>query len=392
MALKGRNLRVAGDVWVPWVLLKQEQGGTLQASGILIDFLDILAEKLNFTLDSERVLLLQEADMALGPFSITYVRSRVIDYSVPLYVDNFGIFLPRPRLERDLAGFTKPFAWEVWMVLLAMLVTSCLLVMLMKVAEDRWHLAPAVVDTKVTQAPSWDLSPILQADPLNLKPRTLRGRLLLGVWLLGALILGAAYEGVLTSLLASPRVPVPVNSLEDLIKYAHLPWSVEAGTALHQLLGDAKAGVYKKVTEGAFLISSLFEEKDNMKKKRFAILCDFFSMKQVMSDDYSLTGECNYYIAQEIITSTSMAFVFPKGSALVSQINKWLMMMRESGLVNRNLDELTSNATTCLVPPGKEFGVKTLVLSLDDFAGVFLLLATGDCDALHFNKTQPAVH
>ncbi|KAG7166137.1 putative Glutamate receptor-like 85 [Homarus americanus] len=55
----------------------------------------------------------KEVDMALGPFSITYIRSKVIDFSVPLYIDNFGIFLPRPRQERDLAGFTKPLALEV---------------------------------------------------------------------------------------------------------------------------------------------------------------------------------------------------------------------------------------------------------------------------------------
>lgn len=58
-------------------------------------------------------LSVQEVDMALGPFSITYKRSQIIDYSVPLYIDSFGIFLPRPRKERDLAGFVKPFAWQV---------------------------------------------------------------------------------------------------------------------------------------------------------------------------------------------------------------------------------------------------------------------------------------
>lgn len=55
----------------------------------------------------------QEVDMALGPFSVLYKRSQIIDYSEFLYMDSFGIFLPRPRRERDLSAFVKPLAWQV---------------------------------------------------------------------------------------------------------------------------------------------------------------------------------------------------------------------------------------------------------------------------------------
>lgn len=51
--------------------------------------------------------------MALGPFGVTWERAQVVDFSSTLYVDGFGIFLPRPRQERDLAGFTNPLAWQV---------------------------------------------------------------------------------------------------------------------------------------------------------------------------------------------------------------------------------------------------------------------------------------
>lgn len=51
--------------------------------------------------------------MALGPFSVSYDRSKVVDYSKHITMDNFGIFLPRPRLEKDLASFAKPLSWQV---------------------------------------------------------------------------------------------------------------------------------------------------------------------------------------------------------------------------------------------------------------------------------------
>ncbi|XP_071525467.1 probable glutamate receptor [Panulirus ornatus] len=397
MALNGTDLRVAAGVWVPWVVLKQDQQGFLTATGVLIDLVNILAAKLNFTytlveaIDGEWGRLLpngsttgmigmcqrQEVDMALGPFSITYVRSKIIDFSEPLYIDTVGIFLPRPRLERDLAGFTKPLAWKVWMVLLILLVVSMTLGALLNWLAFRWSLPNVgkAVGGHLFQ-PIWIWKALL-VEPIEVPPKSLTGRVLLGSWLVAAGILGAAYQGVLTSLLAVPRVSVPVDSLRDLVNYGRIPWAIEQGTSLHQLFGDAESGVHKQISDGSFLVTSLFEERERMKEERFAIICDFFSMKKIMSDDYSNTGMCNYYIAKEVIWSTAMAFAFPKGSRLPVHFNKWIVMMKECGLVSRDLQQLTANATACMVPPGKEGGVTTLVLSFADLAGIFLLLAAG---------------
>lgn len=51
--------------------------------------------------------------MALGPFSTSYDRAKVVDFSKDITRDSFGIFLPRPRLEKDLSSFTKPLSWQV---------------------------------------------------------------------------------------------------------------------------------------------------------------------------------------------------------------------------------------------------------------------------------------
>nr|XP_027228059.1 probable glutamate receptor [Penaeus vannamei] len=334
MVLTGSHLRVAAGLWVPFVMFEDHEDGTFTTTGLLIDLMDIFASKLNFTysvlksVDGEWGRLhpngsatgmigmcqRKEADMALGPFSITYMRSQVIDYSVPLYIDSFGIFLPRPYRERDLTGFVKPFGWE---------------------HGSRRHHQPALRPLvppgtrpsarggkpKAIFQPSWILKTLLM-EPLSALPTSLTGRVFMGTWMVVSLILSSAYQGILTSLLAVPKVEVPVDSLQDLLDYGKMPWSVEYGTALHQLFGDAKSGFYKKIHDGSFLVTSSFEERDRMKKERFAILCDFFSMKLIMSDDYGKTGECSYYIAKEVIWSASMAFVFQKDSPVTKHFNK----------------------------------------------------------------------
>lgn len=53
-------------------------------------------------------------------------------------------------------------------------------------------------------------------------------------------------------------------------------------------------------------------------------------------------------------------------------------MMKESGLVDRYLQEVTKNVTACMVPPGQEAGRNTSsFLSIFDLGGVFLIAAGG---------------
>ncbi|MPC74049.1 Glutamate receptor [Portunus trituberculatus] len=144
----------------------------------------------------------REVDMALGPFTISYDRAKVADYATTIHLDNFGIFLPRPRLEKDLSGFTKPFAWQSIKLNLTQLTR-----------------------TTVT----------LHERAIDNLPEMLTGRVLLGVWLLAALIVQSAYQGVLTSMLAVPWVTVPVDSLDDLGRQTRIPYAFESGTHLHFL-------------------------------------------------------------------------------------------------------------------------------------------------------------
>ncbi|KAG7158153.1 Glutamate receptor 1-like 5, partial [Homarus americanus] len=222
---------------------------------------------------------------------------------------------------------------------------------------------------------SWPVRAVLR-EPVCHLPRTASGRVFLGTWLISALILTSAYQGILTSLLAVPFVTVPVDSLEDLVNYGKIPWANEKGTSMHHFFSSSKSGLNKKVYEGSSFVYSCNEVQHTIRRGDLAVICDFFSMRKIMSEDFGETGECNYHIATEPIRAAPLAFAFPKGSTLVPHFNKWMAPLKESGLVSRSVMEVTANATACLVPPGKEEGYKpSLILTLTDFAGIFLLFA-----------------
>ncbi|XP_042856454.1 glutamate receptor-like [Penaeus japonicus] len=265
MALSGSHLRVAADEWYPFVLFKDHEDGSFTTSGLMMDFMRILTSKLNFTfsviksMDGEwgRVFAngsvtgmigmchRKEVDMALGPFSVLHKRSQVIDYSEFLYIDSFGIFLPRPYRERDLSAFVKPLAWQIWLALLLLMVASMAFGAIYDQLALRWSLPNATNRHKGAEPyyfrPSWILK-VLLLESIDLLPSSLTGRVLLGTWMAVSLILSSAYQSILTSLLAVPKVEVPVDSLQDLLDYGKIPWSVEHGAAIHQVLDVSSDG------------------------------------------------------------------------------------------------------------------------------------------------------
>ncbi|XP_066984774.1 uncharacterized protein [Macrobrachium rosenbergii] len=75
--------------------------------------------------DVVRLLAKQEADLALGPLAITYARSRVVVFTVPLIIDYLIIQGRRGGTEVDPWSFALPFTLSVWIYFL---ITFCIAV------------------------------------------------------------------------------------------------------------------------------------------------------------------------------------------------------------------------------------------------------------------------
>ena len=51
--------------------------------------------------------------MSGSVFFVTTERSEVIDYSTPVFFEEHRIVYKRPKIEANLAGFVKPFNFNV---------------------------------------------------------------------------------------------------------------------------------------------------------------------------------------------------------------------------------------------------------------------------------------
>lgn len=74
-------------------------------------------------------LLLQRADLAVAPLTITYVREKVIDFSKPFMTLGISILYRKPNgTNPGVFSFLNPLSPDIWMyVLLACLGVSCVL-------------------------------------------------------------------------------------------------------------------------------------------------------------------------------------------------------------------------------------------------------------------------
>ena len=55
-------------------------------------------------------------------------------------------------------------------------------------------------------------------------------------------ILSQSYAGTLTSMLTVPTIPVPINSVDELVAQNKIGWKIEAGSILEQLGKDSVPG------------------------------------------------------------------------------------------------------------------------------------------------------
>lgn len=55
----------------------------------------------------ESILPGQEVDMALGPFAVSYSRTKVVDFPATIFVLPHRVYLPRPRGTSDLSDFVR---------------------------------------------------------------------------------------------------------------------------------------------------------------------------------------------------------------------------------------------------------------------------------------------
>ena len=122
------------------------------------------------------------------------------------------------------------------------------------------------------------------------------------------------FAGALTAIITKPTLDMPIKNVEELLNQNEISWIIEDGIALIEFLKASPPNSrLRRLVNGAKLLPSSQMSGCSIKETKSelsglsASICDINSIMALLSQDYSETGTCNYYLTEEKFQLTSNA-------------------------------------------------------------------------------------
>ncbi|XP_050727810.1 probable glutamate receptor [Eriocheir sinensis] len=416
---EGALLTVAAVHWRPHIVVTTDADGRRKVTGPMGNVLTVLAQTLNFTYNvvspadgswgsegsngtwSGMVgqASRKEVDIALGPFGITYSRTKVVDFTESLFFDARGILSRKGIPEIDPWGFLYPLTWSVWVALSLALVVV-------------W-LATAMVGRRPGQAVSlgWAGKVILQNVRVLLNQGNCLqsysfglpyysfaflsfqrftevvlghgGVVVLGSWVVVAAVVFWSYTCTLTSLLAVRFIPQPIQTLRDLlddtsVNLIMLPMTIITDTISQMTFGELKElHELNYVGRIRYERTSAFRDmlETVVRHDGYSLMDTTLTIDLLIAGDFLKTNKCDFYKSRQTFFTTTHCMIAQRESPLVSAINHRVRAVVESGLYEFWLMNEIPAITTCRFSPSTVLVREPL--SVANLWGLFVVLGAG---------------
>nr|XP_045620069.1 probable glutamate receptor [Procambarus clarkii] len=320
----------------------------------------------------------EEADISIGPISVTATRAEAVDFAWPFWYDSSGILSGLGRPEIDPWGFLAPLAPMVWVVIL---VTMTVVPLVELLCWSGLALNPSMWGRWLPNTFE-HLRILLQQDP-SLRENRWYERIVMVVWMMVALVLTRSYAGNLMALLAVRHVPQPYQTLQDVLNdpSAIMMWQrnsinaeylrvVKSGSIYEAAQLERKGRLlYVTQEEYARLMATVIRAGTH-------VLFDIsISLRNLIAKEYSLTGRCDFYTSKDKYLAFSASLITQKDNPLVPAVKYRMMALVEFGLFDRWFKTTVPNSTLCLRPPQK-YTIQSS-LSLTNLWGMLVVVVGG---------------
>ncbi|XP_047739821.1 uncharacterized protein LOC125178944 [Hyalella azteca] len=281
----------------------------------------------------------QEVDLALGPFGMTEARAKV----------------------KMKAKTGKEFKTT---------------------NESNVHLSLRIKITEIivlVRESMWTLYEILMQQ--SVPSSRLRVCTVTWLWLVTCLVVMRSYSSGLTSLLAVRRVPVHINSLQDLVRSPGVPMLLEKDTAFTEHINRSQDGIYKEIRDQSTRLKPIkMEDMERVAaatvmEEDAALLVDDLICFALMAGHFKKHGECGMMLADETFWPLQLSIIGQRNSNLVDRISPHIRSLVEQDLYNLWLRRELGDYFSCLHKP-KKFTINEPI-SIRTLWGVMCVLAAG---------------
>ena len=245
----------------------------------------------------------------------TLDRANAADFSRPIYRASWAVVIPI-ETGSNMWYFIDPFTYDVWLPI-AIGIPIYIIVMGLAnyfyLGSGDWNTLSGFI---VRNALSEQNSKL----PDHASARVYQ-KILIITLLWCALVLVQAYSGNLTAMLAKPKLEAPIRNLEELLNQDEISWVIEGKTSVDaRFMSTAAPGsvmnlLYKRATFVPKLnkterIKYGCHAAKMMGNGRVGSICGGRKMLQMIANDFSTTGKCNFYIIEDRLMSQSNSMAF----------------------------------------------------------------------------------
>uniref|UniRef100_A0A8C5U8W5 Glutamate receptor n=1 Tax=Malurus cyaneus samueli TaxID=2593467 RepID=A0A8C5U8W5_9PASS len=344
--------------------------------------LDLLKEHCSgFQQSSFVPCVLQKADLAVAPLTITYVREKVIDFSKPFMTLGISILYRKPNgTNPGVFSFLNPLSPDIWMyVLLACLGVSCVLFVIARFTPYEWYNPHPcnpdsdVVENNFTLLNSfWFGVGALMQQGSELMPKALSTRIVGGIWWFFTLIIISSYTANLAAFLTVERMESPIDSADDLAKQTKIEYGAVRDGSTMTFFKKSKISTYEKMW--AFMSSRQQTAlvKNNDEGIQRVLTTDYALLMESTSIEYVTQRNCNLTQIGGLIDSKGYGVGTPIGSPYRDKITIAILQLQEEGKLHM-MKEKWWRGNGCPEEDSKEASA----LGVENIGGIFIVLAAG---------------
>ncbi|CAL4139116.1 unnamed protein product, partial [Meganyctiphanes norvegica] len=376
-------------------------------SGFCIDLLNKIAADLKFTYEMFRVedgkwgtleptllgekqgnnkwnglvadLLSQKADMALSSFKINSERESVIDFTIPYLESGISLVVAKRTGIISPTAFLEPFDTASWMLVAFVAIqVAALTVFLfewlspggynMKVAPPRDHKFSLL-------RTYWLVWAVLFQAAVHVDcPKGFTARFMANIWAMFAVVFLAIYTANLAAFMITREEYHDFSGLEDArltnpyskkppFKFGFVPY-----TNAESVIRKGLPEMFKYMRE--YNRSTILEGIKEIKKgNQDAFIYDATVLDYLVGQD----EDCRLLTVGNWYHMTGYGIGFPRGSKFVAQFDKWLMIYKDNGEIER----IQRFWLTGACKPKKQSKRASEPLALEQFLSAYLLLFSG---------------
>ncbi|XP_067047695.1 glutamate receptor 2-like [Acropora muricata] len=397
-SLDGSFHKVVVALDAPFVAIKQEEDGTISYEGFCIDLFEQLAKMLHFTYDiyicpdgqyggiTENgtwdgmmgELVNKRADIALAALTVSEVREKAVDFSVPFMHYTDDILLKRRSSDEDNTfdtQFLQPFHSDVWFATLVTLVGISVLTFALN------YFSPYGYKDKNGQGTSEDFSFInsvwftwscMLQQGAETQPRNLSGRILAGCYWFFILVWVSTYTANLAAFFTVKNTQQGIKNLEDVLRSSY------------------KIGIRDKSSTRDFFEASEFDQHRKIWHRiqtgnnKFKSTPQAIQWVREMEESlFIFDGPILRYTAKQppcdlvsvpgLSTAKGYGLAFQAGSPNVSEFSLAILRLNEQGFLEKLRRKWWDDKNNCPV----EQTTKLTRISLNSMVEVYIVLGVG---------------